>query len=512
MQGIVSVWRALTMQKRMLLIGALAATVITFSMLARTASSPTMTLLYAGLDPSTSGEVLTALERLDVATEVRGDAIYVASSRRDSVRMALANEGLPQQGQAGFELLDGLNGFSTTSDLFDATFWRAKEGELARTILATPGVKSARVHLSPSKGGTFSRNAPAPKGAVTVTMKRGALNLGQAQSIRFLVASAVPGLMPEQVAVMDSNRGVVLSPGEKDMAFGGASDADDRERRMEEDVLNILNARVGQGNARVQVALELVTEREAISERVIDPNGRVVSGKDTTEVTETSSGANSGSVTVASNLPEGDATGSGGQSRSERTQTDETLKYEMSEIRREREKMPGGIKRLSVAVLVNQISETNDAGESGLSPRTEDELNTLRELVAQAVGLKEERGDTLTVKSLAFQAIPETGEVATNDAMGDFVSNHLMTVIQIAVLSLVTLVLGLFVVKPVLSAENLPPQEMAQVTEVGAVDQLLEVIPETPDAIEALKGIAHEKTDETTALIKAWLDEPEEAA
>lgn len=512
MLGLVSVWRALTMQKRMLLIGALGATVITFSMLARTASSPAMSLLYAGLDPSTSGEVLTALERLDVATEVRGDAIYVASARRDSVRMALANEGLPQQGQAGFELLDGLNGFSTTSDLFDATFWRAKEGELAKTILVTPGVKSARVHIAPSKGSSFSRNAPAPKGAVTVTMKRGALSIGQAQSIRFLVASAVPGLLPEQVAVMDSNRGVVLSPGENDMAFGGHSDADDRERRMEEDVLNLLNARVGQGNARVQVAVELVTEREAISERVIDPNGRVVSGKETTEVTESSSGANSGAVTVASNLPEGDASASGGQSQSERTQTDETLRYEMSEIRREREKMPGGIKRVSVAVLVNQIPDVSAEGENSLSPRTDEEIEALRELVAQAVGLDEERGDTLTIKSLAFQPLPEIGEVATNDAVGDFVSNHLMTVIQIAILSLVTLVLGLFVIKPVLSAENLPAPEVAQLAQVGAVDQLLEVVPEQPDAIEALKGIAHEKTDETTALIKAWLDEPEEAA
>lgn len=509
MQGLVSVWQALPPSKRVMLVGAVAATIFVFSILARTASSPSMALLYSGLEPGAAGDVITALERMNVETEVRGDTIYVPSSRRDFVRMALAQEGLPQQGQAGYELFESLNGFSTTSDIFDVTYWRAMEGELARTILSTPGVKAARVHIAHERNVSFSRRGAEPKAVVTVTMGRGALNIAHANSIRYLVASSVPGLPAEQVAVIDSTRGVVLSPGKGDAVFDGQADAMDREKKIEEDVLNIIEARVGAGNARVQVMLEIDTEREAISERVFDPDGRVISGKETSEVTETSSGANSSSVTVASNLPEGDANAGGSQSSSERTQTDETISYDLSEIRREREKAPGATKRLSVAVLVNHLETQTADGEIELTPRSDDELAQLRELVAMAVGFNEERGDTLTVQNMSFKPIVNEGTAVEGSLVSDFMDRHLMTSIQIAVLSIVTLILGLFVVKPVLSVKSLPAPETDSLAAAPAADAPPETLTATepPDAIEALKGLASEKTDETATLIKAWLEE-----
>ena len=511
MQGLISVWQALPVAKRIMLVGSVVATVYVFSILARTASSPNMALLYSGLEPSASGEVVGALERMNIDTEVRGDSIYVPSGKRDFVRMSLAREGLPQQGQAGYELFENLNGFSTTSDIFDVTYWRAMEGELARTILASPGVKAARVHIAYERNVSFSRGGAEPKGVVTVTMGRGALNASQANAIRYLVSSSVPGLSAEQVAVIDSVQGVVLSPGKIDSVMAGQAGAVDREKKIEDDILNILEARVGAGNARVQVMLEIDNEREAISERVFDPAGRVMSGKETTEITEKSSGANSNSVTVASNLPEGDAAGGGSQSNSERTQTDETVSYDLSEIRREREKAPGAIERLSVAVLVNHIETLNADGVSELTPRTDEELAQLRELVAMSVGFNEQRGDTLTIQNMPFQPITNEGTAVESGFMDNFVERHLMTVIQIAVLSIVTLILGLFVVKPVLSVKNLPAPEAA--APAAAPAQLAEAQPaelvaaEPPDALEALKGIANEKTDETATLIKAWLEE-----
>ncbi|CAK9039492.1 Flagellar biosynthetic protein FliP [Durusdinium trenchii] len=383
------------------------------------------------------------------------------------------------------------------------------EGELARTILSTPGVKAARVHIAHERNASFARRGAEPKAVVTVTMGRGALNVAQANSIRYLVASSVPGLPAEQVAILDSTRGVILSPGKADAVFEGQSVAGDREKKLEEDVLNILEARVGAGNARVQVMLEIDTEREAISERVYDPEGRVISGKETTEVTERSSGANSGAVTVASNLPEGDANAGGSQSNSERTQTDETISYDLSEIRREREKAPGATKRLSVAVLVNHLEEEGADGDSTLTPRSDAELAQLRELVAMAVGFNEERGDTLTVQNMPFKPIVNEGTTVEESFVSDFMDRHLMTSIQIAVLSIVTLILGLFVVKPVLSVKALPasePDMLASASAEGEEPATLTAA-EPPDAIEALKGLASEKTDETATLIKAWLEE-----
>ena len=318
MPGIVRVWTSLPASKQLVLAAVLAATIFAFSVLARTASKPSMALLYSGLDSSAAGEVVDALERMDVPLDVRSGSIYVPVGQRDSVRMKLARDGLPQQGQAGYELFEGLNGFSTTSEIFDVTYWRAMEGELARTILATPGVKAARVHIAQERSGAFSRNKPKPKAVVTVTMGRGELSAGQANAMRFLLSSSVPGLTAEQVAVLDTDRGVVLSPGEIGSDTFGQSDAVGREQSLEADIMSLLEARVGVGNARVQVALEIDTEREAVSERVIDPAGRVISSRETSEVTETSSGANSTSVTVASNLPEGDVSGGGSQSNSEK--------------------------------------------------------------------------------------------------------------------------------------------------------------------------------------------------
>jgi len=517
MQGLVSVWRILTPAKRVMLIGAVAATIALFTILARTASTPSMTLLYSGLDGRAAGQVIAALERMNVDYEVRGESIFVPSTKRDSARMSLAGEGLPQMGQAGYELLESLNGFSTTSDMFDATYWRAKEGELARTILASPGVRTARVHIASQQTSAFSRRAPAPTAAVTVTMGQGRLNGPQAQAMRFLVASAVPGLAAEQVAVIDAEAGVILSPGDPDAIINADGDADSREQKLEKDILNLLEARVGPGNARVQIALDIDMEREAVSERIFNPDGRVISGKETTEVTESTTGGSS-AVSVSSNLPDGDAAGGQG-ARTERTETKETIKYDMSELTRQREKMPGAVRRMSVAVFVNQIAEAaaEEGGEAVL--RSDQEIAALRDLVAMASGYSEARGDTLTIQTLPFQPLTTGGAVAEANPVGDFMKNHLMNAIQILVLSVVTLVLGLFVVKPLLMPKDMPAASLEAAPGAGEAPALTAAnapgaLPsaEPADPIVTLKQIATSKTDETATLIKSWLENAENAA
>ncbi|MBT8473299.1 MAG: flagellar M-ring protein FliF [Marinicaulis sp.] len=510
MQGLISTWNALPLIKRFVLLAAIAATTIAFSMLARTASAPEMAFLYSGLEPETAGDVISALEQMNVTMDVRGDTIYVPTKKRDFVRMALARDGLPRQGQAGYELLEELNGFSTSSDVFDVAYWRAIEGELARTILATPGIQAARVHIAKQQNATFRRNRSEPKAVVTVTMARGVLKPQQANSVRYLVASAVADLSAEQVAVIDAERGVILSPGKIHDAYKATTGAETREKAIEEDVLNILEARVGPGNARVQISLEIDTEREAVSERVFDPNGRVISGKETTEMSEKSTGANSGAVTVASNLPEGD-TGSGSQNATERTQTDEVVKYSISEVRREREKSPGAIKKISAAVLINYTESETVDGELELVARDPSEIEDLSELVANAIGLNETRGDTLTVKSLPFKAIPSDGVFVEESMISSFLSKNLMTIIQIGILSVVSIILGLFVVKPLLSIRPLPVPEAIQAPiAAGAPSQ--ERLVEESDPLSALRNLANERTDDTALLIKSWLDEEERVA
>ncbi len=161
--------------------------------ISRVATEPSMAMLYSGLDATAAGEVVAELEAEGVAFEVDGAAIMVDTAARDRIRMQLAAKGLPAGGPAGYEILDGLSGFGTTSQMFDAAYWRAKEGELARTITGSPDVRSARVHLANPVSQPFSRT-PAGSASVTVTMARGTLERGQAEAIRYLVSSAVAGI------------------------------------------------------------------------------------------------------------------------------------------------------------------------------------------------------------------------------------------------------------------------------------------------------------------------------
>ena len=148
MQNLLELWANLGNRRRVVVIGATLAMFLAVLGLARMAGNANMALLYSGLQGTAAGQVITALDAQSVKYEVRGDAIYVDSTQRDNLRMILAGQGLPATGGTGYELLDSLSGFGTTSQMFDAAYWRAKEGELARTILAMPEIKSARVHIA----------------------------------------------------------------------------------------------------------------------------------------------------------------------------------------------------------------------------------------------------------------------------------------------------------------------------------------------------------------------------
>ncbi|MGB8813597.1 MAG: flagellar M-ring protein FliF, partial [Paracoccaceae bacterium] len=190
MQNLFSLWSALDARRRVIVFGATIAVFVAVLALSRMAGTPGLSLLYAGLDGSTAGEVVAALEQRGVAFEVRGDSIHVDSSQRDALRMTLAAEGLPRTGAAGYELLDGLSGFGTTSQMFDAAYWRAKEGELARTILSNPQIRAARVHIAQAPAQPFQRDQLA-SASVTVTTTTGSLSEIQAKALKHLIAAAV---------------------------------------------------------------------------------------------------------------------------------------------------------------------------------------------------------------------------------------------------------------------------------------------------------------------------------
>jgi flagellar M-ring protein FliF len=479
-----------------------------------------MTLLYSGLDAAAAGEVVAALEARGVLHEVRDQAIYVDGAQRDTLRMALATEGLPASGPAGYELLDGLSGFGTTSQMFDAAYWRAKEGELARTIAGSPNVRAARVHLANPAGRPFARAASATA-SVTVTMARGALDPGQAQAIRYLVSSAVAGLTPEAVAVIDSVAGVVLAGDPSNGAPAGTPNPADRAEALRANVQRLLEARVGPGRAIVEVNVEAGMDSETVSERVIDPGSRVAISSDVEESEENSEGAAAG-VTVASNLPDGDVEGSGGENTRSSTVSRERQNFEVSETRRERVVPPGQVRRISVAVMVDGVSAPGPDGQPQWTPRPAEEIETLRALVRSAVGFDAARGDTVTIESLQFTAPPDQGSLAEDG--GVWLADNGARLAQIGVLGLIVLALAFFVLRPMLSRQPAPapldltgppaltPPDRRAATGEGegeGAGEVLDLSVASPTKIDRLREVISSRSEESAAVLRAWIEAPE---
>jgi flagellar M-ring protein FliF len=524
------------LRRQITLILALGAVLVAFVTMFRMVNEPGKSLLYAGLESGAAGDVVRSLEQRGVPYEVRGGSIFVASDQRDELRLTLASEGLPANSSKGYELLDSLSGFGTTSQMFDAAYWRAKEGELARTIVASPSIASARVHIASTGSNPFQRGV-VPKASVQITPNGSTTTAQQAKAIRFLVASAVAGLEPEDVAVIDA--GGTLISNIDEVAVAGD---EDKALALKERVERLLEARVGFGNAIVEVSVETINESEEIRERRFDPEGRVAISTDTEERTSNSSEAGGGDVTVASNLPD-EAGGGGDSATSQNSETRERVNYEVSETERAVLRAPGAIKRLTVAVLVNDIADVNDAGEVQNTPRPEDELQALRELVESAVGFDAERGDVITLKSMALQSLPATGTVAETSLL-DGVHIDVMSAIQMAVLAVVTLILGLFVVRPLLASPksqnaaeeslSLPASAQTSGAEAGLpAPEDIETpsdlpdldlggdfgeLPDLPgfpnmsmgssdDPVDRLRTMIGDRQEESVQILRTWLEE-----
>lgn len=505
--------------------------------MARVSNQGNMALLFSGLDDASAGEVIAALDQEGVTYTIDGSAIYVDSALRDSLRMTLASQGLPTMTGSGYELLDNLSGIGTTSQMFDAAYWRAKEGEIARTLLAMPEVRVARVHIAEAPGELFQEKAR-PTASVTVTTRGSAMTSDQAKAIRHLVSGAVAGMRPEDVAVIDSAIGLIPNE-EADGALNPSGDS--RAAEIKKNVERLLAARVGPGKAVVEVSVEVVTDREEVVSRTLDPQGRVAIATESTDKSNSASG-NDQNVTVASNLPNGEAGGNSNQSQS--ADKSERVNYDVSETKSQVLRMPGAIKKMSVAVLVDQERIVAEDGTVTFQPRSEQEMADLQALVGSAAGYDEARGDVLTIKSMPFQQPLVEGTVAEASLFSAFGPINAMSLIQLAVLSVVALILGLFVLRPILAAggsagaieQDGAPLSLPSLSSLssastdsaltGEIDDGMFPMPAVADFAEQeaamtgietdpvarLRRLIEERQSESLEILRSWMETDEEPA
>jgi flagellar M-ring protein FliF len=506
---LLAVWQTiqgLSRTKQAALAGAAATVALSMVLLVSSVNSERMTLLYSGLDPSHASEVVAQLDQQGVTYELRGETIFVPEADRDLVRIRLAGQGLPRQSVQGYELLDSVSAFSTTSEMYNATYWRAKEGELTRTILAMPNILSARVHIAvPTRSG-FSRNSAAPTASVTVSTSSRP-DAAKAEALQYLVALSVPDLDPSEVVVIDARHGIIAGDDASIQAIPSRVEAD-RTQELEQRILHLLEARLGRGNARVSVNVEVDRDLERTSIKSIDPDSRVLRSRTIDEMAEDSQGG-AGQITVASNLPQND----GAQAeprRSTRENTRESVIYDFTEIRTETERLPGAISKVSIAAVVNADALLRPDG-TPLPPASQEEiLSNFNELIAAVAGLDAGRGDQLQIEVMPFTPveIPEMVEAPT--MVEQMVRQYGWSGAQLALLALVVIVLGLGVIRPILTR----PGPSALSDEVKSEDEaeVPTASPPEPDPVDLLKERAADREAEAANLLLDWLNEDRRAA
>src|SRR5262249_32487822 len=293
-------------------LGAMAAVTVTlvgvFGFLILRVTSPQMTPLFTDLTVEDSTAIVKDLERQGIGYELKNDGaiIMVARDQVARVRMRLAEGGLPKGGGIGYEIFDKSAALGATSFVQNINHLRAMEGELARTIRAIERVQAARVHLVLPERPLFSREKVEPSASIVLKV-RGTLETQQVRAIRHLVASAVNGLKPERVSVVDE-AGRLLADGAANAGDNEPSArAEERqaafEKRLRQEVESIVSSVVGPNRARVQLTAKSDFNRTPQTPDQFDPEGRVLRSSQTREEQSTTSDGREGQVTVANELP-----------------------------------------------------------------------------------------------------------------------------------------------------------------------------------------------------------------
>ena len=310
LQSLLSFLKGLGASRLMAMIAVTAALIGFFAFVIIRVTTPQMTTLFTDLSMDDSSAIIKDLERQAIPFELRNDGavIMVPKDKVTRLRMKLAEGGLPKGGGVGYEIFDKSDALGTTSFVQNINHLRALEGELARTIRAIDRIQAARVHLVLPERPLFSRETPEPSASIVVRV-RGALEPQQIRAIRHLVASAVSGLKPQRVSIVDE-AGQLLADGE-----GSDNEnvvGDERrsafEKRMRNEVEAIVSSVVGAGRARVQLSADFDYNKITQTSDKFDPEGRVLRSTQTRE--ESSATAdNNGQVTVANELPGNSAAG-----------------------------------------------------------------------------------------------------------------------------------------------------------------------------------------------------------
>lgn len=389
---------------------------------------PEYRVLFANYSDRDGGAIVAALQQMNVPYEVAegGGAILVPAPQVHDVRLKLASQGLPKGGGVGFELMENQK-LGISQFLEQVNFQRALEGELARTIQSLANVQAARVHLAMPKATVFLRDQQKPTASVLLNLHPGrTLEAQQVSAIVHLVASSVPELPVANVTVVDQN-GNLLSDTSKPRGTNQLDPTqlkyvDELQQSIARRIESIITPIVGMANVRAEVSAEVDFSTSEQAAETYKPNqapdSTVIRSQHSSETQSTGGTTASGVPGALSNQPPPPATapitkppanaaaGPGGSPASSAApanrSSDSTVNYEVDKTLKITQQPMGGVKRLSVAVVVNHKQEAGKDGKVRARALTDEEKAAVTDLVKEAMGYNKERGDTLNVVNSAF--------------------------------------------------------------------------------------------------------------
>jgi len=376
--------------------------------------------LYRGMASEDAGAAVQKLKESNIEYRLEDDGatILVPAEKVSEAHLLLAREGLPKSGRIGFELFDKTN-FATTDFAEQVNYRRALEGELERTIASLGEIEKARVHLTFPKDSVFVESRQPAKASVLLSLRRAAsLSPANVAAISHLVASAVEGLSPQQVAIVDAH-GDLLNKPRASAGLGSASESQIEyqltiEHELAKKLGETLDAVLGAGNYRTGVSVECDFSGMEESEEVLDPTKSVIVSSQRTD--ESAGGrVNAGIPGAAANLPDPPAAAAPASGTTRRT---ESSNYQTSRLVRHVDHPRGAVKRINVAVLLDQEMKWEKKGDAYnrvfIAPPAE-KITVIKNLVANVAGINASRGDQVTVDTLPFDGsiredAPGTGE------------------------------------------------------------------------------------------------------
>jgi flagellar M-ring protein FliF len=483
--------------------------------------TPDYRVLYSNLSDRDGGAIIASLQQMNVPYKMAegGGAILVPAKQVYETRLRLASQGLPKGSVVGFELMENQK-FGISQFAEQVNYQRALEGELTRSIQSISSIQSARVHLAIPRPSVFVREQQKPSASVLVTLHPGrVLDAAAVNGIVHLVSSSVPELPLKNVTVIDQNGNMLSSPGDEMSRNGLSSTQLEYLHQVEQSYVRrietILAPILGPDNIRAQVTADLDFSRVEQTAETFKPNTSPTEAAIRSQQTvETFGGAGqaSGVPGALSNQPPGaasaplaapaavgQASGAGGNSHKEAT-----INYEVDKTIKHIQQAVGGIKRLSAAVVVNYRKTTGKDGKVGFKPLSAQEMQQIGNLVREAMGFDQRRGDTLNVVNAAFSIGAE--EVAPPPLWKDPGTLSLAKEIgKNLLIAGVIFFLIFWVIRPLLQDLSRPPELAEEIDEAEAKKKEILIAGSYEDNLRAAKDLARQEPRIVANVVKEWI-------